>query len=246
MSIITYGKNWDRYYQRTYRESNGKALWDVPADRAAERDLEVFEKELPTTLPIIDLGCGTGVQTVFLAQHYPAVLGVDASEEAIQIAREAYGGDSHQFGILDATDPKAAQAIHQELGDAHIYSRGVLHQLLKNDYEALIQTLRTLLGQKGRLYCMEVSDQIRAHFDASADDFSQLPERMRQVFLSDLPPRGLSLEGLSSFFPEDQFRILQSGPGRLLTNLNFSDGSPIYIPAVYAIIEAISKPPIYA
>ena len=40
---MTYGKNWDLYYQRTYKKMKKKALWDVPVEEAVVEDRILFE-----------------------------------------------------------------------------------------------------------------------------------------------------------------------------------------------------------
>jgi SAM-dependent methyltransferase len=231
-----YGENWDQYYIRTYREGKSKALWDVPPEEAIARDFEQFRALLPADRPIIDLGCGTGTQSVFLAEHYPRVLAVDVAPEAIRVAKEHYSRSNLTFDILDATDLIKAQQLATEWGPSHIYMRGMLHQILEKDLPAFRTVLKTLLGNGSRLYCVEVSDRIREHFENTGGKFSELPKRLQQVFISNLPPRGLSLERLPYFFPKDEFGVIDAVDARLETNLKLSDGSAVYIPAVASCV----------
>ena len=233
-----YGKNWDLYYQRTYKMLKKKALWDVSAEEAVMIDQKYFEKVFQRNLPLIDLGCGTGTQTVYLSSMYESVLGVDASSEAISVAREMYGGkEGIAFDVLDGTDMPKAKSIHDRFGDMNIYMRGVLHQIKEEDISAFRKSLRTLLGKQGHLYCIEVSDKIREHFNTSEGSFNKLPQRMQQVFISNLPPKGLSLSNISKYFPDDKFKVILSGEARLNTNIQYSNEVPIYIPAVFVLIQ---------
>ncbi|MCB0704768.1 MAG: class I SAM-dependent methyltransferase [Saprospiraceae bacterium] len=232
-----YGKNWDQYYVRTYGSGKNKALWDVPVDQAIALDYQLFAKSLNPDLPIIDIGCGTGTQSVFLLNHYPRVLGVDVSAEAIKVARENHQIENLEFDILDVTDTAQARFISKKIGPANIYMRGVLHQILDQHLPAFRQTIQTLLGTSGTMYCIEVSDQIRAHFKQENEKFSSLPERLRQVFISNLPPKGLSVQTLPSFFPPQEFDILSSGEAKLNTNICYSDGEAIFIPAIFGLVK---------
>lgn len=234
-----YGENWDKYYQRTYREMKKKALWDVPPDEAVGLDLPVFKSQFLAGLPLIDLGCGTGTQTAHLAQHFEQVLGVDVAAEAISVARENFPDPKNfSFGVLDVTDVEGAKKVRLQLDnqDANIYMRGVLHQIKEEDLGKFHEVLSILIGKTGQLYCVEVSDRIREYFEQSADDFSKLPRHMQRVFISNLPPKGVSLENLTTFFPEDRFSIRSSSAAALKTNLKFKAQQAIEIPAVAALV----------
>lgn len=236
-----YGKNWDQYYIRTYRLQKTKALWDVPVEQAIELDHKRFKKYLSEDLPIIDIGCGTGTQSRYLLQYFTNVLGVDVAAEAIRVAKENYQLPGLVFDTFDVTDVDKAKSIEKKLGPSNIYMRGVLHQILEADLDHFRESIRTLLGATGTMYCIEVSDQIRAHFSTENQQFSRLPERLKQVFISNLPPKGVSLESLPSFFPISDFNILQAGVGSLNTNLKYPDGNPIFIPATYCMVRKVGE-----
>lgn len=234
-----YGQNWDKYYQRTYRQMGTKALWDVPARLAAELDLPQLQAHFNPNLPVLDLGCGTGQQTSFLAKHFEQLIGVDVSAEAVKIANEDYPDPTNfSFSVLDVTNLAGAQQLVKQYGNFNVYMRGLLHQIKDADLADFREVMTTLLGQDGIFYCIEVGEEIRNYFENSSTDFSQLPVRMRQVFISNLPPRGLSLANLSHYFPVTQFHTLGSGESHLSTNLKFPNGLLINIPAVYAVIQA--------
>ena len=234
-----YEKNWDQYYQRTYNVLKKKALWDVSPDEAVGADYSVFAPHFLDDLPIIDLGCGTGAQSQFLAQKYNQVVGVDVSPFAISVAKEEVKESNVAFDTMDATDVGKAREIHSKYGDLNIYMRGVLHQILEADQELFQQTILSLMGQKGKMYCVEVSDQIRTHFDESNSSFSRLPLRMRQVFISNLPPIGLSKNNVANYFPKDRFNVLQAEEAKLNTNISYIDGEQIYIPAISVLVEKV-------
>jgi len=234
-----YQTNWDQYYQRTYRLQKKKALWDVNSALAVEDDFRLFSPYFDSAMPIIDLGCGTGTQSVFLAKHYPKVLGVDVAAEAITVAKANIDEANIEFDTLDVTDFKKAEQIHQVYGDTNLYMRGVLHQILEEDLPSFRQTIKTLMGKNGKMYCIEVSDQIRTYFDKSEGNFSRLPKRMQQVFISNLPPKGLSIDRINTYFPAEEFDVKTSGDTKLNTNIQFSDQEPIFIPAVHVILEPL-------
>lgn len=233
-----YADNWNAYYRRNYQEAGDKALWDVAPPMAAARDLEYFAAAFDPALPLIDLGCGTGEQAAFLHDTFPRVIGVDVANVAVGIAADLHQGSGLSFQALDATDPGRAACLHATFGDANIYMRGVVHQILPEDLEDFRQTLRILLGRRGRCYFNEVSTGIREYFTESSDRFAALPVRMQRVFLSNLPPRGVDLSRLDDHFPSGLFTFLTSAEHELATNLSFQDGSPIFIPSVRGLFRS--------
>ncbi len=66
------------------------------------RCLEEFAAGLPL-LRVLDLGCGSGVQSAYLAPYAKEVVGVDLSEKLVEIARERCRAYPHaQFHVADA------------------------------------------------------------------------------------------------------------------------------------------------
>lgn len=76
----------------------------------------------------MDLGCGNGTQTRYLATRFARAVGVDLSDAAIDHARRATAGPSAEFEQLDLTDTDAVRDLHGRLGDSNVYMRAVIHQ----------------------------------------------------------------------------------------------------------------------
>jgi cyclopropane fatty-acyl-phospholipid synthase-like methyltransferase len=232
-----YQENWDKFYRRTYRLLGKKALWDVAPEASVALDFELFKEYLKPDLPIMDIGCGIGSQSQFLANFYTSVFGVDVANEAIKIAKKNSTTSNIQFDFLDLTQPLSDFANFEKRIPSNIYMRGVLHQIKEEHLLIFRQNLLQIMGKTGRMYIVEVADSIRSYADKSSEGFSKLPTQLRQTFISHLPPKGLSLENLNAYFPNSQFSILKSGETGLQTNIQFTDKQPVIIPAVYAILE---------
>lgn len=87
------------HFQQAYKESSSP--WDI-----GKPDFNLAQTV--TTLPIapcrtLEIGCGTGDNTVWLAQHGFDVVGVDAAEIAIERAKEkaATAKATCTFAVLD-------------------------------------------------------------------------------------------------------------------------------------------------
>lgn len=233
-----YRANWDRFYRSLDHACGERPLWDVDPAEAVERDFPLFSPYLTPSLPIIDFGCGTGAQTRALGKRYPAAIGLDVSPSAIETAALTQKSGPVSFRLLDEADSDYFARFHRETGDANIYIRGVLHQLKDDDLPVLLSNLSILMGERGRLFFVEVSDEIHQYLRDGSRGFSALPSMMRRTLISHFPPRGLNLETIPRLLGAEKFNVLASGDTRLKTNIQFRDQSSVEIPAVYAVAEA--------
>lgn len=93
----------------------------------------------------VDLGCGNGGLTGSLVQRGYRVIGVDASETMLALARERYPdipllqADACDFTLLEKADV--------------IFSNAVLHWIDAGRQDALIQNLARQLAPGGQLVC---------------------------------------------------------------------------------------------
>ncbi|MGW0578534.1 class I SAM-dependent methyltransferase, partial [Streptomyces sp. NPDC002920] len=129
MSVtMRYRESWEGFWREAPDEPGG-VFWDADPKVTAARHLALFEPRLADAgLPLVDLGCGNGTQTRFLADRFRHVLGVDLAAAAVDHARRADPAGQAGYRALDAAEKGAAETLHAELGDANVYMRGVLHQ----------------------------------------------------------------------------------------------------------------------
>lgn len=236
---MIYSTYWREFYRKTYVENSGKALWDVDPALSAGKDFIQFSEWMDPKLPLLDIGCGTGAPTAYLAGHFGMVIGIDTAEEAVEIARQTYPSRNMEFRSVDLADEAACHALHEEFGDLNLYMRGVLHQIKPEHKALVVDNLASLMGPQGTFYFIEVAAQIRQYFQEASPEFHRLPKAVQAVFISNLPPEGVTLEDIPHIFPEERFQILQSGHDKLMTNLSLPDGIQITIPAVYSIIRRV-------
>ncbi len=72
--------------------------------------------------PVLDIGCGTGESSIWLAVHGFKVTGVDISETAIQISRAKPGGKRCTFITMDFLK---APAVRKDFG--FVFDMGCFH-----------------------------------------------------------------------------------------------------------------------
>ncbi len=149
MSVASrYRQAWEGFWSEA-PEERGAVFWDAEPTLTAARHLALFEPHLTDAqLPLIDLGCGNGTQTRFLADRFPHVVGADLAGAALDRARRADPDGRAAYRQLDAADKAEVEALHAELGDANVYLRGVLHQSAAEDRQPLADGLAVLLGTR--------------------------------------------------------------------------------------------------
>lgn len=105
----------------------------------------------------IDLGCGAGNYTVWLASKGFDVTGVDISEAAIEIAREraAEAGVSCRFEVADLT--AGVSGLDGDFGFALEWE--VLHHVFPDDRERYLDNVRALLAPGARYLSVCFSEQ---------------------------------------------------------------------------------------
>lgn len=238
MEASNYGTYWDQFYRQNYLEKKGgKALWDVPVAHSIALDYPRFGSAFGGHLPILDIGCGTGEIACFLADRGHQVIGADVAREAIEIASSQHHDSGILFRVLDITDTVGCQQIAVEYGPVNVYIRGVMHQIAMDDLPRYVNNIAILLNGEGYFYMIEVASGIRDHFLHHAEHFHKLPRAVQQIFISNLPPRGICVEDVARYFRSDLFEILFCDNTRLETNLRTPDGTVIQIPAVHALIR---------
>ena len=143
-------KYWEAFY-------SGKKSREVPADPSAFGRW-VSEREQGTT-SIVDIGSGTGRDSLWFARQGHPVLGLDYAEAGIEIAAEAaaaQGLEDARFELLDLYDLRqvmetGARLAHEEREHV-IYGRFLIHALEDAGRRNFIKLAELALARGGRLY----------------------------------------------------------------------------------------------
>jgi SAM-dependent methyltransferase len=130
------------FWDLAYEDGSYAAYWEpprVPAELAAA----VADGLLPHPGPVLDVGCGSGVESVYLAGQGYRVVGVDASPAALAVARRrataaAVEVDWRPGSVFDLplADGEAAAAI----------DRGCFHALDPEDHPRYVAELARVLA----------------------------------------------------------------------------------------------------
>ncbi len=229
-------KNWEAYWSDLSADA-ATAFWDVPAELAAAVDLPYFQTVFDSVLPLVDFGCGNGTQTFFLAEHFPRVIGVDVARAAIEQARSHAKDDNPSFVVFDATRQEDARALHAQVGDANVYSRGTLHQFQPEDRPAVMASLGLILGDKGHLYLHELSPKAKTLFDDLVQKLGAPPPPLARVFHHGITPAEFAPADVRTYFPADHYEFAAEGEAMLNMSHVLSDGTRMQLPSFYMLIR---------
>ena len=231
---------WERWWS-SVKGRPGEIVWD-PDESDLVAHLELFRAPFDPGLPVVDLRCGDGRQTRFLARHFHAVLGVDISPSAVERARAAANPPNVSYRALDACCALEGERLHQEIGDANVYVRGVLQALEPANRPDAIRTIAALLGARGTLFAKELPPQAGDYFAALVRRHGLWPELDRVMRL--IPPGAISAPELASLFSPDRFAVIATGPRHIETVNRLPDGEAITVPAIYALVRPHERKPI--
>ena len=234
-SANRYATSWESFWS-TSTGAPGEIFWDADPAHAAQQDLALFQGYADPQLPLIDLGCGNGTQTRFLADHFARVIGTEISPAAIEIARTKHAAPNVSYRVLDVLSPDDAQALHEEIGDANLYMRAVLHQLSPADHATAIQSIERLLGRKGVLYLVELSSAAEPYFAQLIKQYG-LPTGLARVFQHEITPGMVNENDLDVLFPPDRFTLLRTGQSHIHTVHTLPTGEVAKVPAFYAVFQ---------
>jgi ubiquinone/menaquinone biosynthesis C-methylase UbiE len=107
--------------------------------------------------PVLDLGCGTGDNTIELARHELVVKGLDAVPEALERARKK----TEQAGLKQSPEFVLGDALH--LAESGLKARTVLdcalfHTFSDEERKEYIRGLEAVLSSGGRLHILSFSE----------------------------------------------------------------------------------------
>jgi SAM-dependent methyltransferase len=235
-------RRWDDFWHGVSQGSLAEPIiWDAPGARNEEVrvHLQTMAALMDTSLPVVDLGCGNGAISLRLTEVFPSVLGIDISPAAVGAARRAHPQvPGLRFRSLDATLPAAAARLAGELGDVNVFVRGVFHVLSRRRQARLAESIRALLGTRGRIYLVEtnVPGSPLSYLRGLGATGDRIPGPLRQA-ISALPKPGhFGTTQRARVFPASRWTLLSEGPVILKTVPMEPGGPPGSIPAYWAVL----------
>jgi SAM-dependent methyltransferase len=242
------GVAWDQYWGDIKTTgARGDVLWDSGSDHELQAYLEHLTRQLDPSLPLVDVGCGSGVFSRALAPYFPHVLGVDVSANAVaRAAAESAGMEQVSYLTADMIAPSGTRAVADALaaagfsGDANIFIRGVLHILKRPAQSALAGQLHRLVGQQGRVFLAETDFrgnpiQYVSHLGATPHF---IPGPLEKAIRALPVPGRFGAQQRRRAFPEASWDVVEDGPVTIETRPLTSPDRPEQIPGYFAVLQA--------
>jgi hypothetical protein len=236
-------EGWEQYWSSLHA-SPTKVFWNAdPAE--AMQDVATFKDYFLPGLPLVDVGCGNGNHTRALADQWriTKIIATDVASAAVRDAPHANDCDI-SYRTLDLLRPEEAASLHQEISDANVHIRGVLHQLPHAHRKTAVASITELLGDSGTLYLKELSLTADAYITNLLDRFGPIEGLDRTIGV--LHKVGIhwgsfSESDIETLFPRDRFTLLTKGDALIQTTNCLPTGQMIQIPAIYAVLRPKAK-----
>ncbi|MFI0165262.1 class I SAM-dependent methyltransferase [Streptomyces sp. NPDC017095] len=232
----TYRNAWESYWRET-SDARGEAIWDSDPALSAAPHTELLLSHADPDRTIVDLGCGNGTQTRYLATRFARAVGVDLSHAAVEHARRAADGETAvEFQQLDLTDAAAVHALHQRLGDAHVYMRAVIHQSEPAARPAVAAAVAGILGARGRAFVVELTSASREVLARAAAGPDGPPPKLRRVFHHGLKPADAPDDEIPRLLTGAGLTVLAGGDTAVPQTEHLPDGTRIDLPARWFVL----------
>lgn len=103
---------------------------------------------------VLEVGCGIGRWAEALHGKCESFLGIDYTEDLIEIANKSYDFDDCKFQVMSATDIKAEELLIEPPFDVIIFS-GVLMYINDDDIKLVFNELNKIGADDKKLFIME-------------------------------------------------------------------------------------------
>ena len=234
------GEAWERYWN-TVGDEGGQVLWDSGRHDEGLPYEELLQRHLDTSLPIVDVGCGNGTWTRWLAERFPRALGVDLSASAVEQATEDSAGvPNAEFNCVDALAEDAGRALRERLGEANAFVRGVFHILRPEAQHRLAATLHDVVGTRGRVLLTETNFRGSglAYLEHLGATGHHIPGPLRKAIETLPRPGHFGAPEVRKVFPEAQWRLIEERDVVIETVPMSRPGIPERIPGYCAVLAA--------
>lgn len=240
-STTDYRGQWQSYWASVSSTgAAGQVLWDSDVDAHLSKPLAAFAARVDPDIPVVDLGCGNGRRSLWLARHFRHVVAVDVSAEAVSRAKVACAGLKNvETEVLDVTDREAVETFFARRGPVNIFVRGVLHVIVQAHRREMVASLWHMVGGSGFFFLRgDRRHGARVLHVKPSTSPSGLPAEMHKVIQHGIIPSGFGANEHGRWFPASEWKTIDSGPTNI-TTVSFGDGKPGPVPAHFGLLCAL-------
>ena len=194
------GLPWDASYH------DGPAPWDIGQPQPA---IVRLASEGGFAGAVLDAGCGTGENALYIASLGLSVVGVDVAETALAIAREKADdrGIEIKFAMADAFHLERLERRFKTVLDC-----GLFHTFDRDERPVYVTSLASVAEHNGTLYVLCFSD----------DGLNTGPHPVSQEELK------------AAFKPSDGWNVVGIEPDRIQTRFH-DNGAPAWLATIRRI-----------
>lgn len=150
------------------------AVYDTNDNRTRDLNARVLRDQLetPSGARVLEIGCGTGINTAFLAEHAGEVVAVDLSERMLERARQRVSSPFVRFMCADVTAPwpvegpfdlVVATLVLEHVADVpHVFREAA--RMLRGGgmfYVSELHPFKQLLGSQARFVEEKGGEEVR-------------------------------------------------------------------------------------
>ncbi|MBI2043865.1 class I SAM-dependent methyltransferase [Candidatus Pacearchaeota archaeon] len=158
-------RDWEKVY------SNKSTPWDV--NQSEDELVRLVKGKIVKPCKVLELGCGHGNDSIFLAKNGFEVTAIDISNNAIGEAkkRAEKNGVKIKFLVEDASQLNSLKETFQ-----FIYDRACFHFIPKEKRAGYLTNIKRLLKKGGYFVLIASSDQgdVKGPYHFSKEDIEQL------------------------------------------------------------------------
>jgi len=144
-------KSYDKIAQEYTKQHGYDEQLSVPS-------LKKFLAFLPTQAEVLDIGCGGGQDSKFLADNGCSVLGIDVSKEMIKLAKKF--APKMNFKIADIMKMSSSNKYDG------IWCCRVFHHISMNEQDKFLDKIKSLLKKDGVLFLTSVVSDKKSDYEA--------------------------------------------------------------------------------
>lgn len=120
-----------------------------------EEEKKIFHENIDVAgKKVLEIGCGVGRWVEGLHDKCDSYLGLDFSEELLEIAKKTYVYDNCKFQLMSATDIKVDELLIQPPFDVIIFS-GFLMYINDDDLNIIMDEVNQIGAEDKKIFAME-------------------------------------------------------------------------------------------
>lgn len=167
---------WESFWDRAYRAGDHLEHWEAP-DVPEELVALVASDRIEPGATALDVGCGSGLEAVYLARVGLSVIGVDSSRVALERARERAEVAGGELDLrLDLRQGSALDLPVEPASVDLVIDRGCLHGIDREDRPEYAGEVDRVLRPGGLVLLRgaRTDDEEQGVVAVSADDVDSL------------------------------------------------------------------------